>query len=691
MFSAVAGELGQLLGAGITKILRFEPDGTATVVGGWSVPGMDIPIGTRLTLKGEGVAVMVKETGVPARTERFQGPPGSVPDCFHRAGARRGVGSPIIVEGVLWGVAVTAYAGEEPLAADSEARIGGFTELVATAIANAQAREELLRFADDEAALRRVATLVGRGEPPDAVFAAVAAEAGGLLAADLTLIGRFDDGTVTGVAGWGASGDPGSTGTRVDLGGRNVTTLVFETGRPVRLNGYNDASGPAADEARFFGIRSSVGAPITVAGRLWGVMVASSTRDDGLGPGVEQRLAQFTELVSTAIANAEAREELRAVADEQAALRRVATLVAQGAPPATLFATVAEEVGQLFGADSSLIRYDADGAVTIVGSWSRSGDPLVTGSRLPLGGENVSTLVFETGRPARIDRYIVDDTSAVTSLARSADARSGAGAPISVEGRLWGAAALTMPSEERIPVGTAERLGDFTELVATAIANAEAQADLTASRARIVATADETRRRIERDLHDGAQQRLVSLGLRLRATQAALAPDLEELAAELDRVASGLNAALDELRELSRGIHPAILTEAGLGPALRTLARRSAIPVEVDVRTEGRLPEQVEVGAYYVVSEALANAVKHAHASSATVELEPRDEALLVRVCDDGVGGAEFAGGSGLVGLRDRVGALGGRMELRSTVGSGTSLSVELPLTRDAAAVGPEQ
>jgi signal transduction histidine kinase len=241
-------------------------------------------------------------------------------------------------------------------------------------------------------------------------------------------------------------------------------------------------------------------------------------------------------------------------------------------------------------------------------------------------------------------------------------------------------AIVTTRCEGGLPVDAEERLADFAELVATAIANAESQAELTASRARIIATADETRRRIERDLHDGAQQRFVSLALQLRATQAAVPPELHELAAELDRVAAGMSTALEDLREFARGIHPAILAEGGLGPALKVLGRRSTVPVELDVRTQGRLPEPVEAAAYYVVSEALTNAAKHAQAATVVVDVEASGGVLRISVCDDGVGGADFARGSGLVGLRDRVEALGGRIALQSNPGRGTVLAVDLPL-----------
>jgi signal transduction histidine kinase len=257
--------------------------------------------------------------------------------------------------------------------------------------------------------------------------------------------------------------------------------------------------------------------------------------------------------------------------------------------------------------------------------------------------------------------------------------RSAVGVPVSVEGRLWG----VMNVGSRVgplPAGTEARLAGFTELAATAIANAEAQAALAASRARIVATADATRRRIERDLHDGAQQRLVSLALQVRAAQAAAPPGAGELVQQLDGVAAGMTGVLEELREIARGLHPAILAEGGLRPALKALARRCAVPVRLDVQVAGRLPEQAETAAYYVVAEALTNIAKYAHATVAEVEVAAGDGALQVCVRDDGLGGADFGHGSGLVGLRDRAEALGGHLALHSPPGQGTTLQVLLPV-----------
>jgi signal transduction histidine kinase len=291
----------------------------------------------------------------------------------------------------------------------------------------------------------------------------------------------------------------------------------------------------------------------------------------------------------------------------------------------------------------------------------------------------LSWLVFETRRPGRIDSY-EGVPGEGPAAAREAGWRSSVGVPIVVEGRLWGVMTVASTTDQPLPLDTEGRLAEFTELVGTAIANAESRAELAASRARIVATADATRRRIERDLHDGAQQQLVSLALELRAAQAAVPPELGEHRAELSHVVDGLTSVLDGLREIALGIHPAILAEGGLGPALKTLARRSPVPVDLDVGAEARLPEPIEVAAYYVVSEALTNAAKHARASNVQVSVDVRGGFLRVAVRDDGVGGADPDRGSGLLGLKDRAEAIGGTLSLQSLPGAGTSLHVQLPL-----------
>ena len=367
----------------------------------------------------------------------------------------------------------------------------------------------------------------------------------------------------------------------------------------------------------------------------------------------------------------------RRVADEQAALRRVATLVARGARPSEVFAAATDEVGRVLGTDIAWLRRYLPGPAAASIAAFAAGERLPPEEPRPLGGHNIATLVHKTGRPARVqgsDWLLHDGKGQVLPIT------SGVGVPVVVAGSLWGAMAVASSTEAPLPPDTEARLAAFTELIATAIANAEAHDELSASRARVVASADETRRRIERDLHDGAQQHFVSLALQLRAVQASMPPDQAKLADELGRVATGLKDALADLRELSRGIHPAILAEAGLGPALQALARRSRAPVGLDVRIEDRLPERVEVTAYYIVSEALTNAAKHANATVVHIDVDATHNAVRLAVRDNGVGGADPARGSGLLGLYDRVEAADGTITIHSPIGEGTELLVELPL-----------
>jgi signal transduction histidine kinase len=535
------------------------------------------------------------------------------------------------------------------------------------------------RFTGEQAALRHVATLVARGAPPEEVFSAVTEKAARLLGASFAMMGRYDpDGTKTVIAAWSGAGPAHPVGTQWSLGGRNVPTLVFRTRTPARIDDYSGASGPLAEAAREFGLRAAVGVPVSVNGGLWGVMAVGSQ----VGPlpaGAEAQLAGFTELAATAIANAQARMELRGFAEEQAALRRVATLVARGAPPEEVFAAVTEEAGRLLQADhATTCRYGPDETVSVVAVWSSTGAASPVGTHQKLGGRNLHTTIFHSRQPARVDDY-ASASGPIAELARELGVRAAVGAPVSAEGRLWGVMIVESRAEP-LPAGTEARLAGFTELAGTAIANAEAQAALAESRARIVATADATRRRIERNLHDGAQQHLVSLALELRAAEATAPAGAGEHVQQLDEVAAGLDGVLEELREIAHGLHPAILAEGGLLPALKTLARRAAVLVDLDIQVEGRLPEPVEIAAYYTVAEALANVAKHAHATVVDVQVAAMDGVLQVRVRDDGRGGADFSEGSGLVGLRDRAEALCGHLRLASPPGEGTTLEITLPL-----------
>jgi GAF domain-containing protein len=680
VFEAVCAEVARLVDAEASALTRDEGDGTVTVLGGWTSTGYEY-VGNRFAVEGT-VSGLVLETGGPGRIESYAEEPGPAAAAARDMGWHSSVGAPITVEGRLWGVLAVVSTTNRSLSSDTERRLTKFTELVATAIANAESREEITRLADEQMALRRVATLVARGAPPVDVFGAVSAEVGRLVPADAASLVRYEtNDTIETVGSWSRSGRAVPVGSRLPFESALLSRTIFETRKPARIDSYAEAGTHHFREA---GWRSAVAAPIIVDGRLWGVMGVGSKTEQPLPPDTEERLAEFTELLATAIANAESREKLTRLADEQAALRRVATLVANGAPSAEVFQAVIDEVGQVIGADAAaLFHFDSDRNASMVSSWTLSGPSLPVGTRLPIERGTAARLIVETRRPARINSY--DGVPGATvALARELGWRSAVAAPVIVDGHLWGMAIVYSTSDRLLPPDTEERLLQFTDVVATAIANADSRAQLDLSRARIVATADATRRRIERDLHDGAQQQLVSLALQLRAAQAMVPAELGGHSAELSRVVDGLTDVLDGLREIALGIHPAVLAEGGLATALKTLARRSPLPVELDVQVEGRLPERVEVAAYYVVSEALTNAAKYAHASVVHVNVEARDSMLHIVVRDDGRGGADPERGSGLVGLQDRAEAIGGTISLLSPPEAGTSLRVELPLDAPA-------
>ena len=341
-----------------------------------------------------------------------------------------------------------------------------------------------------------------------------------------------------------------------------------------------------------------------------------------------------------------------------------------------MFTAVAEEARGLTGSDiTAVLQLQPEGQATFVAGTGAPYSELPPGSSVPTGPGTLSALVRSSGRPARMDRFD-PDSGALAAYLHRLGVHSAVGAPIVVEGRLWGV--LLAGSSDPLPASTEARLSDFAELAAVAISNAETRAALAGSRARIVSAADETRRRIERDLHDGIQQRLVSLGLELRDAQFAIADRPHDAQDKIDAVAAGLTRTLDDLREISRGIHPAVLA-GGLGPALKALARRSPVPVELDIGALGPVPEPTQVAAYYVVSEAFTNAAKHGHASVVRLQAQRDDGTIRVAVSDDGIGGADPARGSGLIGLSDRIGAIGGRLAIESPPGHGTSIVAELP------------
>ena len=680
LFAAVAQEAGTLLGADFAGMIRYENEATVTAAAAWAATGELPPMPNRFQTEAGDPMTMVTETRRPARVDDWTVVPGPLA-AFMRdeLAVRSSVGSPIVVEGRLWGALGVSSKGA-PLPPDTEARLGQFTELVATAIANSEARAEVTRLADEQAALRRVAVLVAQQPSPSEVFTAVTQAVGLLLDADLAVLHVFPgDGTATTIASW-SGGDPMlPIGTRFPLDGDNLAARIFESGAPGRIYSYDEAwEREATDLVRSLGLRSAVGAPILVEGKLWGALMAASRGVEPWAENAETRLAAFTELVATAVASAEARDVLAQLAQEQAALRRVATLVARGASPEDLFEAVAEEVGRLLPVGSATMgRFEPDDSVTTVASWSTTdAAAFPTGGRWPTEGTNVAWIVLQTGRTARIDDFSAA-TDPIGVAVREAGLKSAVGSPIVVKGHLWGVVAAAS-TEGPMPPDTEERLASFTDLVATAIANAESRSELAASRARVVAASAEERRRVVRDLHDGAQQRLVHSVINMKLA-------LQELGGSDQHAEEHMSEALDhgeqairELRELVYGILPGALTRGGLRAGVEELASRSTLPVTFDVPT-ARLPTAIESTAYFFVSEALTNAVKHSQAHSAEVAAHLDDGTLLVEVRDDGVGGADPSRGSGLTGLRDRVEALGGTIEISSPAGNGTSVTARLP------------
>jgi signal transduction histidine kinase len=385
------------------------------------------------------------------------------------------------------------------------------------------------------------------------------------------------------------------------------------------------------------------------------------------------------------------RAEYRRLIAEQAALRRLAVLVTRGVEPMGIFGRVAEEMRRCAPADTAgLWRFETDGYMTVVAA---AADPEAVaqwpvGTRTPMEGNTLATLVQRTGRPARVDSY--DSVAGpIAARVRTVGVRAAVGVPVIVDGRVRGLAAVGSTQYGAMPADTEVRISRFAELSAPAVVAGyrdEQKRQLLAEASRRLHRAvDNERRRIERDLHDGAQQHLITLALDVRAAEASAPAELAELKDQMLRIASRLAEVSLELQEISRGIPPAILTKGGLRTALQELARRSPVPVQLDVSINDRLPEPIEIATYYLVAEALTNTAKHAHASTVHVQVDTDhtdagDPVLRVSVRDDGRGGADPHGGTGLVGLDDRVQALGGQLWLHSPPGAGTTVRSELPL-----------
>ena len=548
--------------------------------------------------------------------------------------------------------------------------------------------EELERVVDEQAALTRIATLVATGATEAELAAAVSFETGALFGAQSASVLRCDGETIRVIGSWQAdSSDAPRPAPVLRYGGDTITVRVVETAAPARVDSAAELK-TAFGRQRWseLGLQASIGAPIMVDRKVWGVVAASRTqRGDQFPIGDEERLRDFSALVAQAIVNAEARRETAAVMAEQSSLRRIATVVAAGRTQAAVLDAVTAEAGKLFGATSvTLARWEGvQDEVVVAAAWSAPGStPVRPGSLYHPDPGGPTLALLEAGVACR-----------GIESSRERGSVSVIAAPVITSGRLYGALTAARAAEEPFPAAAEIRLRSFADLAAQGIANERARAELRASRARIVRTADETRRRLERNLHDGAQQRLVSVSLALRLVEQMLETNPPTAMAVLQSASKELAEAMEELRELARGLHPALLNDYGLAPALEAVSARAPFPVKItNVPHERRLPAPVEAAIYYVVSESLTNAAKHAAPSAARVAVTCTGDTVSVEIADDGSGGASPEAGSGLRGLVDRVEALGGELTISSPRGAGTLVRADLPLgepSEDASSFPP--
>jgi PAS domain S-box-containing protein len=684
ILKAIAEECARLLGTPAIEMLRYDGD-SMVVVASTGRFRAGFPVGSRHPLGGQNVSTLILRTGRAVRIDGYGPAGGSIGEAAIAMGLRSALGAPIIVDGQIWGALIIGVTAELPLPRETEERLGEFTDLMATAIANTQSRARAARLAEEQAALRAVATLVARGTPSEEVFAAVTEEIGRILPVDYVYLGRYEaDRTIRFLNAWGRNG-PNllAGGQRTPLGGNNLSTRVFETEDSCRIDDYAIASGPVGDTAREGAVRSGVGTPVVVDGRLWGLMAVAWSSDDP-PPRIEARLASFTELLATAIANTESRARAERLADEQGALRQVATLVAGEASMREVFGAVTEEAMRVLGATVGLLRFEEDATATLVAQSDPPWPPPPLGTSFRLDGENLVTSLYRTGHAARQDEW-TSATGEVSAMADTLGVRSSVATPIVVDGRLWGTMIVTGNEPERLAPDTEARLGRFANLVALAIANAEAREAIerlaeaqAASRTRLLKAADDARRRVVHDLHDGAQQRLVHSIVTLKLAQRTLRETDGEARSLVDEALEQVKQGNVELRELAQGILPSVLTHDGLQAGVESVVSRLGLPVHADVPND-RFPAEIEASAYFIIAEALTNVVKHAHATRAEVRARVESETLLVEVRDDGVGGAD-PGGHGLVGLSDRATALGGRFQVERLASGGTLVAAELPL-----------
>ena len=641
VFAAVTEEVGTLVGAQTATTYCFRSSEEALAVGTWSEQGAEaVSVGRRLRLDGPTAVPLVYQRREPVRIDDYGSIEGRFAAHLRELGISSTVAAPIFLQERLWG-ALTASTTSGAMAKGSELRLAEFAEIVSHSLANHEARRQLREERD---------------------FAAAVVEL------SQALICVFDrDGRIVRfnraceqATGWRAA----------EVIGRDARDLIIP---PEHLELFDEILARAFSEQQPYPMQ---GWWITKDGGRRTIEFSNRPLPDANG-----NIAHFMSTGLDVTEREQATAEILRLASEQAGLRRVATLVARSPEPELVFEAVAEEAGKLLGADSAgTIRFDGDTATT-VGRWAAG--PIrafAAGTVVSLrDSDGLTAVVARTGRPARIDDYAVVKGEAARGMHR-AGYRSGVGAPIVVNGRTWGMILVSSTADEPLGADAERRLGDFAELVALALESAQARTELVESRARIVSAGDAERRRLERNLHDGAQQRLVTLSLQLKLAQQRLYEDPHASDALIEAAAGELQLALEELRELARGLHPAVLTDRGLAPALEAVAARAPFPVELHGIPDVRLAEPIEAAVYYLVSESLTNAARHAGATAVTVTIAHSHGSLRAEIADDGRGGADLAAGTGLRGLADRVEALGGRLTLESPTGAGTTIRAELPL-----------
>jgi PAS domain S-box-containing protein len=642
VFAAVTEEVGRLLGAQTANTYRFEGESEAAAVGSWSRDDDGgVTIGRRLRLDGPTAVPLVHRRREPVRIDDYDGIEGSFAAYLRELGIRSTVAAPVFVQDDLWG-AITASTTTGLMPDGSERQLADFAELVSQSLANHEARRQLHEERD---------------------FATAVVELSQTLICVFDRAGRIVrfNGAAERATGWTAS----------EAIGRDARALIIP---PEHLELFDEILERAFEGHEPHPMQ---GWWLTKDGGRRTIEFSNRPLLDADG-----NVAYFVSTGLDVTEREQATAEIVRLASEQAALRRVATLVARSPEPELVFEAVAEEAGRRLGPDSSgTIRFDGDTATT-VGRWA-AGEirAFRAGAVVSLReSDGLTAVVARTGRPARIDDYSAVRGDAARGM-HEAGYRSGVGAPIVVGGRPWGMLLVSSTAEEPLGPDAERRLSDFGELVALALESAHARGELLESRSRIVSAGDAERRRLERNLHDGAQQRLVTLSLQLKLAERKLHDDAAAAATLISAAGDELQLALEELRELARGLHPAVLSDRGLAPALEALASRAPFPVELDGVPDERLDERVEAAVYYLVSESLTNAAKHAEPTVVTVSLRTDDDALEVTVADDGRGGADLGGGTGIRGLGDRVASLGGRLEVTSPPGAGTSVWARVPLS----------